>query len=232
MAVWTRPPTPDQANLAATSGASVPTLDEVLEGRAPAVNEPVRAVPNLAGRFSYSGGGYCVLQRAVADLTGGSYSTFVHASVLQPAGMRSATYTPGQDGHCLMPGWADGAPIPEDARTYPELAAAGLCCTPTDLVRFGLHLIQTVRGVGPHRPGVVTAMLRPHSETYTLGLELLNLPGYKQILGHAGSNRGFKSMFAIDLEAGAAAAVMVNDDRATLSSRAAALGAALHRAAG
>ena len=212
-------------------GALVPSLDDVLEGRPPAVNEPVRATPDRAGMFGYSGGGYCVLQRVLTDLTVTTYSAFVRDSVLEPAEMRSATYSPDSDGLSLMPGWADGVPLQGGAHTYPELAAAGMCCTPTDLVRFGLHLIRSIRHSDPRRSNAfATEMIRPHSTTYALGLELLNLPGHGTVLGHAGSNRGFKSMFALDAHAGTAAAVMVNDDRATLLSRATVLGAALQLA--
>jgi CubicO group peptidase (beta-lactamase class C family) len=213
-------------------GATVPRLSDVLEGRAPAVNEPVRAIPDRAGAFRYSGGGYCVLQRAVTDLTGTTYPAFVRDTVLEPAGMRSATFTPDRDGPTLVAGWEDGRPVPGGAYIYPELAAAGMWCTPTDLVRFGLHLIRSIRCSDRNRPSVfATEMARPHSATYTVGLELLTLPGHGTVLGHAGCNRGFKSMLGIDLEWGTAAAVMVNDDRATLTSRATVLRAALQQAA-
>jgi CubicO group peptidase (beta-lactamase class C family) len=212
-------------------GASAPTLDDILEGRAPAVNEPVRAIPGRAGAFGYSGGGYCVLQRAITDLTATTYPAFVRESVLEPAGMSSATFTPNGHAQTLVRGWEDGQPVPGGAYVYPELAAAGMWCTPTDLVRFGLHLIRSIRCSGRHRSSAIaTEMVRPHSASYALGLELLTLRGHGTLLGHAGSNRGFKSMFVIDPKTGTAAAVMVNDGCATLTSRAALLTAALQHA--
>jgi CubicO group peptidase (beta-lactamase class C family) len=210
-------------------GASVPSMDAVLEGRPPAVNGPIRVDPTCVNVFAYSGGGYCVLQRVIADVTGLDYVTVVHQGVLAAAGMRSATYaTPGSS-PAMLKGRVEGMPVDGGTYAYPELAAAGMWCTPTDLVLFGLHVIRAIRNC-PRTGSQVTEMIRPHSTDYALGLELLALPGHDTVPGHAGSNRGFKSMFAFDPKAATAAAVMTNDDQATLSDRAAILSAALHGA--
>ena len=209
--------------------AAVPTMDAVLEGRPPAVNGPVRVDPTCVNAFAYSGGGYCVLQRVIADVTGLDYATAVHQGVLGPAGMLSATYAPPGGSPAVMMGRTDGMPVHGGAYAYPELAAAGMWCTPTDLVLLGLHVTRAIRNC-PRTGSQVTEMIRPHSTHYALGLELLALAGHGTVPGHAGSNHGFKSMFAFDPEAATAAAVMTNDDQATLSDRAAILSAVLHAA--
>jgi CubicO group peptidase (beta-lactamase class C family) len=212
------------------ASSTVPSLDAILEGRPPARNVPLRVDAARANAFTYSGGGYCVLQRVITDVTGCEYATAVRLRVLEPAGMRSATFMPSGSSPAMMSGRVGGVPVVGGAHTYPELAAAGMWCTPTDLVLFGLHLIRAIR----HRPAdggsQVAEMIRPHSPHYGLGLELLALPGHGTLPGHAGSNLGFKSMFAFDPESATAAAVMINDDRATLSDRATILGTVLHLA--
>src|SRR6185436_20680982 len=48
--------------------AQTPTLVEVLDGRGNTPPVRVSTIPGL--QFSYSGGGYCVLQQLLVDLTG------------------------------------------------------------------------------------------------------------------------------------------------------------------
>jgi CubicO group peptidase (beta-lactamase class C family) len=212
------------------ASATVPSLDAILEGRPPAMNGPLRVEPTRANAFAYSGGGYCVLQRVVTDVAGCEYASAVRDTVLEPAGMRSATFMPAGSSSAMMSGRTGGMPVDGGAHTYPELAAAGMWCTPTDLVLFGLHVIRTIRRCPPRAGCHFAEMIRPHSTHYGLGLELLALPDYGTLPGHAGSNFGFKSMVAFDVQTAVAAAVMINDDRATLSDRACILSEVLHLA--
>jgi CubicO group peptidase (beta-lactamase class C family) len=212
-------------------GAAVPKLDDILEGRAPAVNAPIRTATTTGELFGYSGGGYCVLQYAIEDVSHSPFSERVRRSVIEPAGMTGAVFADSGADIGLIGAWAEGAPVRGGAHTYPEQAAAGLCCSAADLVRFGLHVIALIHGSQKSRDNAFAVdMVRPHSQAYALGFEMLDLPGHGRVVGHAGSNRGFKSMFAFDPKAGTAAAVMINDDRATLESRGVLLGEALGRA--
>ena len=76
-------------------GASVPPLDDVLKSTPP-VNEPVRATPDRAEMLATLAP--VVLERVLTDITATSYPAFLRETVLEPAGIRSATYTPDRDG--------------------------------------------------------------------------------------------------------------------------------------
>ena len=52
------------------AGEDVPTLRQVLDGKPPANSEPVRVMREPGTSFSYSGGGYTVMQQLLEDVTG------------------------------------------------------------------------------------------------------------------------------------------------------------------
>jgi CubicO group peptidase (beta-lactamase class C family) len=70
--------------------AKAPDLIDVLEGCGNTAAVRVRTVPGL--QFSYSGGGYCVLQQLLIDVTGEPFPELARALVLEPLGMRDSTY--------------------------------------------------------------------------------------------------------------------------------------------
>lgn len=74
------------------AGAVLPSLVQVLEGRAPANTSPVRVtgVPGLSHR--HSGGGYVLLQQLLQDVTGVAYADLVTDLVFGPAGMTTAGF--------------------------------------------------------------------------------------------------------------------------------------------
>ena len=119
-------------------GGPTPSLIDVLEGRGNTQPVRVRTMPGL--QFSYSGGGYTVLQQLVIDLTGRPFADVARELVLEPLGMEESTYE-----QPLPEAWRSraatghrtaGIPVQGRWHVYPELAAAGLWTTPRDLARF------------------------------------------------------------------------------------------------
>jgi CubicO group peptidase (beta-lactamase class C family) len=70
----------------------VPTLQQVLDGIEPANTEAIRvtAVPGEA--FSYSGGGFTIVQQMMIDATGQPFPQIMQSLVIDPIGMRHSTY--------------------------------------------------------------------------------------------------------------------------------------------
>jgi CubicO group peptidase (beta-lactamase class C family) len=64
--------------------AQVPTIDDVLAGRAPASNEPVKLDDDARGTFRYSGGGYALVQRLIEDAVGAPFADVMRQVVLAP----------------------------------------------------------------------------------------------------------------------------------------------------
>jgi len=195
------------------AGAPVPSLVEILDGKKPANTDPIRVdvVPGTLWR--YSGGGYEVMQQLVMDVTGKPFPQLAREIVLGPLGMSRSTYEqplPSRfEGNAASAHHADGAAIPGKWHTYPEMTAAGLWTTPSDLLRVVREL-----QIGGHvlKPETQRQMLTKVLGDYGLGLALAETGGQKSF-SHGGSNAGFQCMMFGYVEGGRGAVVMTNGDR-------------------
>jgi CubicO group peptidase (beta-lactamase class C family) len=193
-------------------GAPLPTVRQILDGQPPSATAPVRitGLPGLAPR--YSGGGYLILQQLLEDVGGKPMPELVAELVLRPLRMSSAQYLQ-PDPEEAIPGMAGGAPLAGGWHVYPELAAAGLWCTPVDLVRFAAGVQAAVAD----RPGAVlsknlaTAMITEQLPGWGLGLELAGT-GAGARFGHSGQNQGYLCEFTATVAPGPAIAVMTASD--------------------
>ncbi|HEY2011864.1 MAG TPA: serine hydrolase domain-containing protein [Bryobacteraceae bacterium] len=194
-------------------GAPVPSLVEILDGKKPANTPPIRVDIVPGTQWRYSGGGYEVMQQLVMDVTGKPFPQLAREIVLGPLGMTRSTYEqplpPGLAGNAASAHGADGATIPGRWHTYPEMTAAGLWTTPSDLARV-VHELQT----GGHvlKAETQRQMLTKVLGDYGLGLALSETDGQKAF-SHGGSNAGFQCLMFAYREGGRGAVVMTNGDR-------------------
>ena len=110
----------------------------------------------------------------------------------------------------------DGTALPGGAHVYPELAAAGLWTTPSDLARFALALQKSFSGTGGPLPrALAEAMVTPPlaDSGYGLGLGVTD-SGENLELAHNGANAGFRAALVFYPRTGRGAAVMANSDNA------------------
>jgi CubicO group peptidase (beta-lactamase class C family) len=191
---------------------AVPSLLDVLDGKKPANSAPIRVdiTPGTQGR--YSGGGYEIMQQLVMDVTGKPFPQLAQEFVLGPLGMTRSTYqqplpadlganaAAGHDNHGVM--------LEGRWHTYPEMAAAGLWTTPSDLARFVLELQKGSRVL---KPATQREMLTKVLGDYGLGLGLMETDGRKSF-SHGGANEGFRCMLFGYLDGGSGAVVMTNGD--------------------
>lgn len=173
----------------------IPSLIDVLDGSG---NTPaVRSVglPGLV--YQYSGGGYSVLQQLMTDVTGEAFPDLLRDLVLEPLGMNDSTFEqplPTAWEERAASGHVGGEPIGGRWHIYPELAAAGLWTTPSDLARFVLGVVAAHSG----QPGAVlskpvaTQMLSGQAVAPARGLGPgLREAGVVRIFDHNGQNAGF-----------------------------------------
>ena len=195
------------------AGAPVPSLLEILDGKKPANTAPIRVDIVPGTQWRYSGGGYEVMQLLVMDVTGKPFPQLAQEIVLGPLGMSRSTYEqpmPARfQGNAASAHEASGAAIPGKCHTYPEMTAAGLWTTPTDLLRV-VRELQT----GGHvlKPDTQRQMLTNVLGNYGLGVALAETGGQKSF-SHGGSNVGFQCLMFGYLEGGRGAVVMTNGDQ-------------------
>jgi CubicO group peptidase (beta-lactamase class C family) len=132
------------------SSDDVPTLLQVLAGEPPATNAPIEVVPPVPNRPPYSVGGFVVLQQLIEDLTGQPYAEYIHDTILDRAGMEwsnhSQPLTEEIAARAASGYEPDGTMVPGRWRIYPELAAAGMWTTPSDLARLVLAMQYALAG--------------------------------------------------------------------------------------
>lgn len=193
-------------------GARLPSLVEVLDGTGPANTSPVRVL-GLPGLFpKYSGGGFTVLQQLLEDVTGRTYPELVAELVLEPCGMLTATSAlllDPADAKRAARGSETGQAIPGGWNIYPELCAAGLWATPSDLVGFLTALRSAAEGPGGFlTPASASAMLSEQVDGWGLGIGLGADPPR---FSHGGRNAGFVGNMLAARDEPYALAVMLSE---------------------
>ena len=198
--------------------APLPTLVQVLNGEKPANTAPIRVdfVPGSQER--YSGGGVTIEQLMMMDVTGKAFPDLLRESVLQKIGMADSGYEqplPAARAALTATGtYADGKPVQGRWHIYPEMAAAGLWTTPTDLAKFAIEIAQSRNGKSNKvlSQKTVEEMLTPvrPKEGAALGffVEEQN-PGQ---FGHDGADEGFQALLTMNWQTGNGAAIMANSD--------------------
>jgi CubicO group peptidase (beta-lactamase class C family) len=198
-------------------GAAVPSLVQVLDGAPPANTKPVR-IENQPGKaWNYSGGGYTVVQQALIDRAGKPFADLLAETVLAPLGMKDSRFAQPLPADLLaraaMPHDGKGEPYKGGPYTYPELAAAGLWTTPSDLARFAIG-VQRNADTNGHpllSPAMARTMLTPVKNGYALGLEIEGKDASLSF-GHGGSNMGFQNSLLAYFGKGDGIVVMTNGD--------------------
>ena len=193
-------------------GSPVPTLQQILNGQKPANSEPivVDALPGQA--FRYSGGGFTVVQQALIDTSNLPFDELMRTIVLEPVGLHNSTFHQPLEGALLsraaLPVDSKGEPIAGGPHTYPEMAAAGLWTTPTDLAKWVIEMQRSLAGKANHVLSAQTtrAMLTPVKQGYGLGVGIQAAEG-KRSFSHSGGNEGYRAYY-IGYEDGDGAVVM------------------------
>lgn len=217
----------------------LPTTVQVLNGELPANTEKIEVniIPGL--HYRYSGGGTTVAQQVLVDLLKQPFPEIMRELVLDPLHMTNSTYQ-----QPLPNDWStraatahpfSGIPLEGKHHVYPEMAAAGLWTTPSDLAKVGVELLRVLRGFSPTvwSKETVEEMLRPqqieqtqgaNSEFVGLGNGLFVGLGFFAGGGigdgfyffHSGKNEGFVALMRVYAHIGKGAVVMLNSNEVEL----------------
>jgi CubicO group peptidase (beta-lactamase class C family) len=195
----------------------VPSVVQVLNGEPPANTLPV-LVNILPGvQLRYSGGGITVGQLLVTDILGKPFPALMRTLVLDPLGMVDSTYEqPLPSGRAAATAHpSKGRPLAGRWHVYPEMAAAGLWTTPSDLARAGIEVQRALGGEGTAviSPATAKAMLTPGTASDEVGLGFF-LEGKDAAarFGHGGWDEGFVAQMTFYKSRGQGAVVMVNSN--------------------
>ncbi|MBR8839928.1 MAG: beta-lactamase family protein [Stigonema ocellatum SAG 48.90 = DSM 106950] len=205
----------------------LPSVVQILNGEPPA-NSPKIEVNILPGlQYRYSGGGTIVAQQLLVDVLGKPFPEIMHELVLQPLEMNNSTYE-----QPLPSDWAassatahpwKGIPLLGRHHVYPEMAAAGLWTTATDLALAGVELLKVLNG--KKQPALlvketIESMLFPQLpdreelETgfYCLGFAARTGEDESFYFEHGGWNEGFVALLRFYKNIGKGAVIMLNSN--------------------
>ncbi|NMG19193.1 serine hydrolase domain-containing protein [Brasilonema bromeliae] len=217
----------------------LPTTIQVLNGEPPANTDKVEVniIPGL--HYRYSGGGTTVAQQVLVDLLKQPFPEIMRELVLNPLGMTNSTYQ-----QPLPNDWSaraatahpfSGIPLEGKHHVYPEMAAAGLWTTATDLAKVGVEILRVLRGLPATvwSKETIEEMLRPQQPEQTQGAnESFVGLGNGLFVGlgffagggigdgfyffHSGTNEGFVALMRVYAHIGKGAVVMLNSNEIEL----------------
>ncbi|MEX2299564.1 MAG: serine hydrolase domain-containing protein [Bryobacterales bacterium] len=198
-------------------GEDVPTLLEVLDGAGPANSAAIRVDSEPGSAVRYSGGGYTVLQQLMIDTFGKPFPELMSIIILRQAGMANSTFEqPLPEARAAQAATGhgrDGRPVAGNWHTYPEMAAAGLWTTPSDLARFAIALQKAWKGESDRilTQKLAAEMLSKQFKGSGLGVGLSG-EGKTAFFAHGGGNEGFRCFLAAGVANGQGAVIMTNSD--------------------
>lgn len=197
-------------------GTPLPTMVQLLEGRDPSNTGPIFMERAPWAAFEYSGGGVSLMQLALSDARGRPFAEILRNDVLKPIGMSRSTFEqplpPTLDQNAARAHDATGKGRGPKWHVYPELAAAGLWTTPSDLARFAIEVERAARGESQRvlNKAMATEMLTPVGVgSYAVGFSIAK-QGEGWYFSHGGSNWGFQSNLIMHKVKGYGVAMMTN----------------------
>jgi len=193
-----------------------PTIVQILNGNKPSNVGSVLLARAPLSAFHYSGGGVTVLQLALTDAIGRPYPEILQEYVLGPVGMTQSTFEqplpPERDNNAARAHDDKGQVEGAKWHVYPELAAAGLWTTPTDLAKFAIEVQKSLRGEANNvlSQTMIKEMLSPVGVgDFAVGFLVIK-EGQGWYFSHGGANWGFRCLLVAHKVKGYGLAIMTN----------------------
>ena len=204
----------------------LPSIVEILKGNPVAETRGVVVNTEPDKEFRYSGGGSMVAQLAVMEVSGKKFEDYIDSAIFKPLSMNNSTFyqpvpekfKPKTSWGYSAASWYKGTPY-----VYPQLAAAGLYSTPTDLAKFVIEMQKAYRGEGKllnqnlaklMTTSQVNVSEGAYKEQVGIGSFLLQRTDNKEDKGiyfeFTGVNAGFTAYLIGNLTEGYGAVIMLN----------------------
>ncbi|WP_299521628.1 serine hydrolase [Winogradskyella sp.] len=190
----------------------IPSILDILDGKGN--TDPVRVFREPGEKVGYSGGGYTIMQLMLTEIEQKNFYDIMQDEVLNPLGMTSSTYEnplPKAYHGIAAAGYkSDGSQVTGKWHTYPEMAAAGLWTTPSQLLLWAKEIQNTYQTQkdGFLKTTTVNEMLTDYGNNQGMGPYVV-----EHLFGHGGSDEGFVSDLRIWKEHPISVAIMVNSDK-------------------
>ena len=199
-------------------GQELPTTVQILNGQRPSNTGAVSLERAPMSAMKYSGGGSTILELALRDAIGQPFAQLMHEMVLEPIGMANSAYeqppSPMHQQHAAYGHSGDGKRLPEKWHLFPELYAAGLWTTATDLAKFAIEVQTSIHGRSNRILSrlIVQEMVNPVGVgDFAVGFQV-ERRGQGWYIRHSGSNWGYGSLLVAHKTKGYGMVAMTNRD--------------------
>lgn len=181
----------------------------------------LKIIAKPGSEYSYSGGGYSLLQLMMEECTQNGYLEYMNSYVLKPLNMSSSSfeYNSTIKNNLAKPYSSSGKVRPN--YLFTEKAAAGLYTTAIDLSQI-LNEAYRLNNLPEYKGLVITAdslnrIIKPRIINSTisnngLGYFLKTTTNGNTIIFHNGGNRGWNCFYAVELATGRGIVVLTNSD--------------------
>ena len=196
----------------------IPTVEQILTGSFPSNHLKLKLMKAPETGFQYSGGGYVLAQKIVTDVCKRNFCDLIKDLVCSPLSMTHSTYSQplpdnrisdiafGYNLHNLQ--------LLGGYNIMPELSAAGLWSTPSDLGQFGIEIMKALKNESSFLEKKSAELMTKkvyENSPYGVGFAI-NQSKRKVTFGHGGSNLGYHSNMVFCPEDGTGIVVMLNSD--------------------
>jgi len=166
--------------------------------------------------FDYSTGGYCVVQKAVEDVTGQPFEVVMGELLLRPLGMSRSHFIqpPPETESNIAQGYCRWRGILYHGRwdVFPQKAGTGLWTAPQDLARLIIAVQKARAGErqGPISPTMAQEFLTPQFDAYMGMGVFLDGEGPSRGFFHTGETLGYFASLGAGVNLDRAWVIMTN----------------------
>ena len=195
---------------------TLPTLQQILDGKRPANTKAVRSLFEPGKKFKYSGGGTTITQLILTEITKSNYAEWMQKNVLNPLDMTNSSYQqpPTATANLATGYYGNEKPVTGKYHIYPEQAAAGLWTTPTDLAKYIIECQLALEGRSKKvlSPEMMKKRLTPYIDSNSaLGVFIENKNG-QLYFNHNGGNEAFLCTSYGSMQGGNGVVIMINGE--------------------
>lgn len=197
---------------------TIPTIQQTLNGEPPANNHPVRVNILPGSVLRYAGGGTTVAQLTIMDILGKPFPEIMREELFDPLNLKLSTYEqplPKQLQNNFSTGFPNkGIPVEGKFHVYPEMGAAGLWSTPSELAAMLVEVQKAVNNESIiFQSETIEEMLTPQKITPSIGIGFFQQgKGDSMRFFHSGWDEGFISTAVAYKNSGKGAVIMVNSN--------------------
>lgn len=199
---------------------TLPNILQILSGKSPARNNPAEIIEEPGNKIMYSGLGYTILQLALEEQLNKPFEQIMRESALSPLELSNSAFKESLPdkfaskvaiGHYYM-----GDVVQGGWDRYPEMAAAGLWSTPTDLAKLIIEVAKSKSGKSNQILSTESTKLMLATYNDHMGLGFVVKPDQDGYFAHAGLNNGYYSYFEMYADKGKGAVIMTNSNNGQL----------------